>query len=264
MGAPPGPRGPRRTWQINAPGVTTHNLSVSGLSLPDSSSLNYIRFKVTELGVGEVLSPNFPLKVDVTPPAAPQNLSADPSVWTNAESFTVTWTNPYDVSPVVGAWYKLDSPPSSANDGVYVSSTNAISGIKPAADGEHKIYVWLQDGLWPRQPRYGRAHEPLRRSNAARAADIHGRFAGSNLNQRQRLLRKLEESERPVGHHGRLLQAQRAADLPPRWPVRQGDQHDHGHRGAARRHPRYVCVACGWGGQRGSHGPHRRPGCVLV
>ena len=87
--------------------------------------------------------------LDSTAPAAPLNLTAGPGAWTNAAGFTVSWSNPSDVSPVAGAWYKLDTPPSSPNDGVYVagSALTSIVDIAPAADGAHPIYVWLQDAL---------------------------------------------------------------------------------------------------------------------
>jgi hypothetical protein len=132
---------------VNATNVNSQQMSVGKLSVPDSASLNYIRFRAVEIGVGEALSQAFLLKVDVTPPAAPQNLSANPGDWTNQNSFTVTWNNPFEAAPVVGAWYKLDSPPAGPNDGKYTATTNSISGIEVGSEGEHKLYVWLQDSL---------------------------------------------------------------------------------------------------------------------
>ena len=87
--------------------------------------------------------------LDSTPPAAPLNLTANPDAWTNVAGFTVAWTNPVDVSPVAGAWYKLDAPPNSPTDGVYVAGAaiTFIPDIAPATDGAHPIYVWLQDAL---------------------------------------------------------------------------------------------------------------------
>jgi hypothetical protein len=87
--------------------------------------------------------------LDSAPPAAPLNLTANPSVWTNAAGFTVSWINAVDVSPVAGAWYKLDAPPTGPNDGVYVAGValTHITDIAPATDGVHPIYVWLQDAL---------------------------------------------------------------------------------------------------------------------
>jgi len=87
------------------------------------------------------------VRIDTTAPSAPQNLSASPSTWTNTNSFTVSWTNPSDTSGIVGAYYKLDSPPTSNTDGTYVSGTNiqSISNITVSGEGSHTIYVWLRD-----------------------------------------------------------------------------------------------------------------------
>ena len=80
-----------------------------------------------------------------SPPAAPLNLEASPAVWTNAASFALTWSNPPGLAAVTGAWYKLDVAPAAPADGVFITTTNWIAGIKPAADGVHPVYVWLQD-----------------------------------------------------------------------------------------------------------------------
>ncbi len=85
--------------------------------------------------------------LDDAPPAAPQNLTGTPSSWANVDNFSVNWTNPPDIGSVVGAWYKLDQPPTADNDGVFVATTNLISGISLNTDGSHLIYVWLQDAL---------------------------------------------------------------------------------------------------------------------
>ena len=85
--------------------------------------------------------------MDTIPPAAPTSLSASPPGWTNRNSFTVSWTNPLDNSGISGAFYKLDSPPTSNTDGTYVSGAGitSISGITVSGDGPHVIYVWLKD-----------------------------------------------------------------------------------------------------------------------
>lgn len=85
--------------------------------------------------------------LDSTPPGAPQNLTAAPAGWTNATSFTLTWTNPADLGPIAGAWYKLDAAPTAANDGVFQAVTDTLTGVKPTGDGIHPVYVWLQDAL---------------------------------------------------------------------------------------------------------------------
>ena len=82
---------------------TKHNITVGNLTLPDSAALNYIRFRAVEVGGAEAVSPAYLLKVDSTPPAAPQNLTANPSTWSNTGSFTVNWTNPADAVGIAGA-----------------------------------------------------------------------------------------------------------------------------------------------------------------
>ncbi|MHA1427912.1 MAG: SBBP repeat-containing protein [Candidatus Helarchaeota archaeon] len=80
---------------------------------------------------------------------APRNLQATPSGWTNINSFTVDWVNPNDPSGIVGAYYKLDSAPTSDTDGFYVAGTNIeqVTGITVSGQGTHVIYIWLEDGF---------------------------------------------------------------------------------------------------------------------
>ncbi|UCE37749.1 MAG: Ig-like domain-containing protein [Thermoplasmata archaeon] len=87
------------------------------------------------------------LYYDSTAPSLPIGIAADPSTWTPTNSFTVTWTNPVDDSGIMGAYYKLDSPPTSNTDGTYVLNPgiSSISDITVSGDGQHTIYVWLKD-----------------------------------------------------------------------------------------------------------------------
>ncbi|PKO23437.1 MAG: hypothetical protein CVU38_04065 [Chloroflexi bacterium HGW-Chloroflexi-1] len=140
------------TWStagltVNGAVSTTQTITVTGLTLPDSATANLIRFQIEEVDGALETSPDYVIKADSTPPGTPQNLQATPATWTKTADFTVTWTNPADVSAITGAWYKLDQPPTAANDGIFVSATGSIPGIAPAADGAHPIYVWLQDEL---------------------------------------------------------------------------------------------------------------------
>ncbi|MFN4133810.1 MAG: hypothetical protein ACK4GQ_05535, partial [Candidatus Hadarchaeales archaeon] len=84
--------------------------------------------------------------VDTTAPAAPINLSVSPSGWTNINSFTVSWTNPSDLSGIAGAYYKFNSSPASPTDGNLVSGSglNSIT-VQAPAEGANTIYVWLKD-----------------------------------------------------------------------------------------------------------------------
>jgi len=79
----------------------------------------------------------------------PLNFEATPKNWTNINAFSITWTNPADLSGIAGAYYKIGTPPTSNSDGNYVAENNltALENIKVAADGQHTIYVWLKDQL---------------------------------------------------------------------------------------------------------------------
>jgi hypothetical protein len=135
---------------------TTQTITVTGLTLPDSATANQIRFRIQETGRrsptgGSALetSPAYTIMVDATPPGPPQNLQASPTTWTNQANFSVSWTNPTDLTPITGSWYKLDAPPTAPNDGRFVAIPPAvggsIAGIAPTGDAAHPIYVWLQD-----------------------------------------------------------------------------------------------------------------------
>jgi parallel beta-helix repeat protein len=76
---------------------------------------------------------------------APVDVIAEPGSWNNTNSFSVNWTDPADTSGIVtGAYYKLDSQPTSAENGTWVD-TKPITGINVTGDGVHTIYVWLKD-----------------------------------------------------------------------------------------------------------------------
>jgi len=129
----------------NVLGADTRIITVTGLPFGDSETQNWIRFRTYETGNLEATSDPNLVKVDVTGPGAPQELVALPPGWTNTASFSVEWKNPQDLTPVVAAWYKLNSAPTSAADGTRVVTTTSISGISPAVDGAIPVYVWLED-----------------------------------------------------------------------------------------------------------------------
>ena len=91
------------------------------------------------------------LRLDMTPPApplAPPNVT--PSGWQTetVASFTITWENPYDLSGIVGACYKLSTEePVDDRDGVCVAGIdiNQIEGVTPPAPGGYNVYLWLED-----------------------------------------------------------------------------------------------------------------------
>jgi hypothetical protein len=75
----------------------------------------------------------------------PNNLKATPAKWTNNNDFTLTWTNPPDDSGIAKAYYKLDDAPSGPEDYDGQGDPNEISNIQVNEDGEHNVYVWLED-----------------------------------------------------------------------------------------------------------------------
>ena len=61
---------------------------------------------------------------------SPISLTAEPVSW-EGSSFNVTWTNPPEVSGIIGAYYKLYSTPTSNTDGSYTSGVDltTITGL---------------------------------------------------------------------------------------------------------------------------------------
>ena len=133
--------------QSRSPFPRRTTITIGNLNLPESASRNYLRFRTAEAGGAESISQAYQVKVDALPPAAPLGLSANPATWSNTGSFALTWTNPADFAGIAGAWYKLDAAPASPTDGVFVATTNSITGITPDDEGAHAVYVWLQDSL---------------------------------------------------------------------------------------------------------------------
>ncbi|MBI5097882.1 MAG: S8 family serine peptidase [Nitrospirae bacterium] len=82
---------------------------------------------------------------DVTPPPAPIGLNVTPSSYTNTNSFSINWTNPYDFSGIVGAYYKRGTPPASNADYDGYTTSKPFN-VSATAQGGQTIYVWLKDG----------------------------------------------------------------------------------------------------------------------
>ncbi|MEW6069279.1 MAG: integrin alpha [Candidatus Thermoplasmatota archaeon] len=106
-----------------------------------------IRFRLKDKA-GNVNDYNvWQVKIDITAPSKPLDITAKPSYWTNVNNFNISWTNPADVSGIVGAYYKIGSAPTNNTDGTYVSGANIswIDGIIVPDNGTWTIYVWLRD-----------------------------------------------------------------------------------------------------------------------
>jgi len=93
------------------------------------------------------------IRSDTTPPPAPESLTADgsrPSPWKRIPNFIIDWTAPFDESGMAGAWYKLDVGPDRPADERY--TTDKPFTITDISEGEHVLYVWLQDGAGNKSP----------------------------------------------------------------------------------------------------------------
>jgi hypothetical protein len=119
---------------ITAPSDGTHTIH---LWLVDAAgNINFTRYNTTVIQYDGTIK-------------APSRLGASPSGWTGVNSFDITWTNPADLSGIVGVYYKLDSAPVSNTNGTYVAGTgiNTLTGIAVSGDGAHAIYIWLVDAV---------------------------------------------------------------------------------------------------------------------
>ncbi|MBY8991844.1 MAG: hypothetical protein KGD58_13950 [Candidatus Lokiarchaeota archaeon] len=87
------------------------------------------------------------IRLDIIAPGTPNSLAATPSLWTNLNSFNITWSNPSEPSGIVGAYYKLDEAPMADDDGTYVAGMDieSILNVSVSTEGKHDIYVWLVD-----------------------------------------------------------------------------------------------------------------------
>ncbi|MCK4330335.1 T9SS type A sorting domain-containing protein [candidate division WOR-3 bacterium] len=89
---------------------------------------------------------SFRISNDTIPPPIPSSLTANgsnPSPWQPNPTFTIDWTNPYDRSGIIGAWYKLSDSPSYPSDGIYTE--DKPFEVSVMLEGVQMLYVWLED-----------------------------------------------------------------------------------------------------------------------
>jgi hypothetical protein len=123
-------KGEQPLTNISVPGDGAHEIYV--WLEDDVGNINHLNYNTTFLYFdSEVRAPTSPL--------------VTPSGWTNSNSFIINWTDPADLSGMKpGAYYKLDSPPTSNSDGIWQGS-KPITGITVSGDGVHTLYIWLED-----------------------------------------------------------------------------------------------------------------------
>ncbi len=138
--------------QVETLDANTRRLTASQVTL--SAGINFIQFRIhTNAGTDDA-SPAYPLYVDLQAPGSPLNLQPQPATWTRVNAFGASWTNPSDPTGIGGAWYKIDSAPTAANDGAFVAGSNltSINDVSVSGDGEHHVWLWLADGLGHADP----------------------------------------------------------------------------------------------------------------
>ena len=85
------------------------------------------------------------VRIDPDAPGPPQQVSVSPSGWSHVNSFAVAWTSPLDLSGVAGIHYKFDQAPVGPYDGAYLPGVSFASGLQVEGEGQHTLYLWLQD-----------------------------------------------------------------------------------------------------------------------
>ncbi len=102
---------------------------------------------------GGIATQSFRIKVfslsapDNVAPAAPQNLTIIPGIWSRSTQVTARWQNPFDPSQISGAYYRIGAAPANNADGTLISTAN-VTELKFSAtvEGRVAVYVWLVDG----------------------------------------------------------------------------------------------------------------------
>ena len=87
----------------------------------------------------------YQIALDSTPPDAPIDLEANPAGWTRTNAFSIDWVNPSDTSGIAGAYYKLGTPPTSVNDGIYTTAKPFT--VAARSQGGEQLFLWLKDNM---------------------------------------------------------------------------------------------------------------------
>jgi hypothetical protein len=127
----------------------TELTQVAGLSVPGTGAHSiYVWLRDGAGNADPANAASATLGYDPDPPGSPIDLVADPGDWSPADSFTLAWDNPPEVSGVITACYRLDAPPADAADSDACqdgADIQAIDGIPVFDSGQHRAYVWLVD-----------------------------------------------------------------------------------------------------------------------
>ena len=133
-------------------------------------------------------------------------LACLPSDWSSVNSFTVRWTNPEDLSGIAAASYKVGSAPTTLLDGTrrVGNHLEQIAGIVLPGEGQHTVWVWLEDKAGNARSHPGPAHDLQVRCRCGGAVRPGGLACG--LDGYRCLYRDLEQSRRSVRRCRGLLE----------------------------------------------------------
>ncbi|HEY80000.1 MAG TPA: fibronectin type III domain-containing protein [Anaerolineae bacterium] len=85
------------------------------------------------------------LRIDYDAPGKPLDMGVQPYDWTLTNTFTLTWTNPQDLSGVAAAYYRIGSPPQGPRDGVRIPPDGLAADVAAPGEGAWDVYLWLED-----------------------------------------------------------------------------------------------------------------------
>ena len=84
--------------------------------------------------------------IDNTAPASPVGFNITPDGWSGNPEFTLTWTNPVDLSGISMSLYKVGVAPTSNYDTTGHFGTTSPATFMASSTGAYGLYLWLVDG----------------------------------------------------------------------------------------------------------------------
>ena len=86
-------------------------------------------------------------------PGKPASAAVNPSGWSNAQAFTVTWGNlPNGALPVDSIWYSIDTLPRNASVRKGAPAVGASANVPITLVGKDTVYFYFEDSLGNRFP----------------------------------------------------------------------------------------------------------------
>ena len=119
-------------------------ITATSLSL-DSQDKHVLRYFSRDHAGNQESTRLATIRIDYEAPTGPEYMGVQPFDWTLTNTFTLTWTNPPDLSGIAAAYYKIGTPPEGPRDGVRIPPTGVAEGISVPGEGAWDIYLWLED-----------------------------------------------------------------------------------------------------------------------